>query len=276
MSPATSSTVSTITTDHLRFNFDADRGVATLTLDRPDKLNAITDAMLEGIAEAVEACRERDAAADGVAVTTVVLEAAGDRAFSAGYDVSQFAEKTYPVEERAWQAATDALESYDVPVVAKVDGYCLGGGLELALACDFRFASLRSEFGFPEVDIGLFPSGGGTQRLQPLVGPARTKELCMTGQRFDATTALEDGLLTDAVPTGDLDERVAEFVDELASKPPLSIRAVKNAVDIGREMSREEALEYERQVYQPLLWTEDHAEGVAAFGEDREPEWTGK
>jgi enoyl-CoA hydratase/carnithine racemase len=269
-------TVTTVDTDHLRFEFDTDRGVATLTLNRPDKLNAITDAMLEGIAEAVDACQEYDAEADGVAVNTLVLEAAGDRAFSAGYDVSQFDEKTYPVEERAWRAATNALESYDVPVIAKIDGYCLGGGLELALACDFRIASLQSEFGFPEVDIGLFPSGGGTQRLQPLVGPARTKELCMTGQRFDGSTALKDGLVTDAVPTADLDDRIAEFVDDLVSKPPLSIRAVKNTVDTGQGMSREEALEYERQVYQPLLWTEDHAEGVAAFDEDREPEWTGR
>ncbi|MCY4731576.1 enoyl-CoA hydratase/isomerase family protein [Natronomonas gomsonensis] len=268
--------MTTVDTDHLRFEFDTDRGVATLTLNRPDKLNAITDAMLEGIAEAVDACQEYDAEADGVAVNTLVLEAAGDRAFSAGYDVSQFDEKTYPVEERAWRAATNALESYDVPVIAKIDGYCLGGGLELALACDFRIASLQSEFGFPEVDIGLFPSGGGTQRLQPLVGPARTKELCMTGQRFDGSTALKDGLVTDAVPTADLDGRIAEFVDDLVSKPPLSIRAVKNTVDTGQGMSREEALEYERQVYQPLLWTEDHAEGVAAFDEDREPEWTGR
>lgn len=260
----------------LQFDFDSDSGIATLTLNRPDKLNALSNGMLESIADAIERCRMRDDDAEGVTVCAVVIQGAGDRAFSAGYDVSQFESKTYPVEERAWRAATDALESYSAPVVAKIDGYCLGGGLELALACDFRFASERSELGFPEIDIGLFPSGGGTQRLQPLVGPARTKELCMTGERLDAGTALADGLLTDAVPAAELDEQVAAFVGELASKPPLAVRATKDVVNTTQGMSRSEGLDYELQAYQPLLWTDDHAEGVAAFEEDRDPEWTGR
>jgi len=268
--------VTHLDTDHLQFDLDADSGVATLTFDRTEKLNAISDAMLEGIADAVESCREQDAEADGVTVRAVVLQAAGERAFSAGYDVSQFEAKTYPVEERAWRAATGAMESYGAPVVAKIDGYCLGGGLELALACDFRIASTRSEFGFPEVEIGLFPSGGGTQRLQPLVGPARTKELCMTGERFDAETALDDGILTDAVPADALDEQVAAFVSDLASIPPLAVRATKDVVNTTQGMSRAEGLDYELQAYQPLLRTDDHAEGVAAFEEERNPEWTGR
>ncbi|NHN49337.1 enoyl-CoA hydratase/isomerase family protein [Halostella sp. JP-L12] len=261
--------------DHLRFDFDVDRGVATLTFDRTDKLNALSNTMLEGIADAIEICRDRDDEGDGVAVRAVVIQGAGDRAFSAGYDVSQFEAKTYPVEERAWRTATSAIESYDAPVIAKIDGYCLGAGLELSLACDFRIASERSELGFPEVDIGLFPSGGGTQRLQPLVGPARTKELCMTGERLDAETALEDGLLTDAVPVDTFEHRVSDFVDKLTSKPPLAVRATKNVVNTTKGMSRAEGLDYELQAYQPLLWTDDHAEGVAAFEEDRDPEWSG-
>jgi enoyl-CoA hydratase/carnithine racemase len=266
----------TTTTDHLRVEFDDDRGVVTVTLDRPAKLNALTDEMLEGIAAAIEACRDRDDDADGVAVRAVVLQGAGDKAFSAGYDISQFAEKTYPVEERAWRAATEALESYTAPVVAKIDGYCLGGGLELSLACDFRIASDRSVLGFPEVDIGIFPSGGGTQRLQPLVGPARAKELCMTGEQIDAETAREDGLLRDSVAADALDARVGEFVDTLGGKAPLAVRATKDVINTTQGMSHDEGLRYERQAYQPLLWTADHEEGVAAFEEEREPRWQGR
>ncbi|MHB9288875.1 enoyl-CoA hydratase/isomerase family protein [Halobacteriales archaeon Cl-PHB] len=261
--------------DGLQFRVD-DRGVARLTFDRPDKLNALTNQTLEDIADAIDHCRALDDAADGTAVRAVVIDGAGDRAFSAGYDVTQFAEKTYPVEERAWRGATRALERYDVPVVAKIDGYCLGGGLELALACDFRLASERSTFGFPEIDIGLFPSGGGTQRLVPLVGPDRTLELCMTGEHVGAEEAAADGLVTDVVPQADLDDRVEDLVGTVCSKPPLAIRALKDVVTTTRNMAPEQGLRYELEAYQPLLNTEDHREGVAAFEDDREPTWQGR
>ncbi|MFC4540577.1 enoyl-CoA hydratase/isomerase family protein [Halosolutus amylolyticus] len=260
----------------IRLQYDDARGVATIVLDRPDKLNALTDEMLEEIEAAVEHCRRLDDEADGVAVRALVMEGVGDRSFSAGYDVHLFEEKTYPVEERAWRAATAALETYDVPVVAKIDGYCLGGGLELALACDFRLASDRSEFGFPEVDIGLFPSGGGTQRLLPLVGRERAMELCMTGNRIDARTAADDGLIRESMAADVLDDEVTAFVDTLASKPPLAIRAMKDVFNSTRNAPLSQGLEYELQAYQPLLATADHREATAAFGDDRTPEWQGK
>lgn len=260
----------------IRLHHDESRGVARIVLDRPDKLNALTDTTLEELAEAIEHCRELDERADGVAIRAIVLEGAGERAFSAGYDVELFDDKTYPSEERAWTTATAGFESYDVPVVAKIDGYCLGGGLELALACDFRMASDRSELGFPEIDIGLFPSGGGTQRLPPLVGIERAKELCMTGERVDAATAAEDGLVRTAVPADELDDCVEEFVDTLASKPPLAVRATKDVFNTTRNTALSQGLEYELRAYQPLLATEDHQEATAAFGEDRSPDWSGK
>jgi enoyl-CoA hydratase len=264
------------TFDAVGLTIDEDCGVATIVLDRPGKLNALTDAMLEDITAAIERCRERDETAEGVAIRGVVIEGAGDRAFCGGYDVTQFESKTYPVEERAWLAATDALEAYDAPVIAKVDGYCLGGGLELALACDFRIASQRSQFGFPEVDIGLFPSGGGTQRLPPLVGRARAKELCMTGERIDAVTAEDDGLVRTVVPADELDEAVDAFVGRLVQKSPLAVRAIKDVFETTEHMPRSQGVAYELQAYQPLLDTEDHAEGVTAFAEDREPKWKGR
>lgn len=260
----------------IQLAYDDTSGVATLTLDRPDKLNAVTDEMLQEITDAVDRCRHLDDEADGVDVRALVIEGAGDRAFSAGYDVDLFEEKTYPVEERDWMEATEALEGYNAPVVAKIDGYCLGGGLELALVADFRIASERSEFGFPEVDIGLFPSGGGTQRLPPLVGRERAMELCMTAERIDATTAVTDGLIGQAVPSNELDAEVDAFVKTVASKPPLAIRATKDVFQTTRNAPFSEGLAYELQAYVPLLNTDDHQTATAAFGEDQSPEYEGK
>ena len=170
----------------------------------------------------------------------------------------------------------DAVASCSVPVVAKIDGYCVGGGLELALACDFRIASERSEFGFPEIDLGLVPNGGGTARLATLVGPSRTKELCMTGEFVDAARAATDGIVDRVYEADSLDDEVREFVDTLASKPPLAIRVVKEIVDETNELGLRDGLAYEHRASLPLYYTDDYEEGVAAFTEDREPEWQGR
>lgn len=263
----------------IRWDLDRDRGVGRVVLDRPDVLNAMDERTYDAVAAAFERFEEADREGDGVTVRAVVLRGAGEEAFSTGADVSGFgdtAESRYPHVDRRWNRMMDAVAGFDAPVVAQVDGYCVGGGLELALACDFRLASERSEFGFPEVDIGLFPSGGGTQRLTPLVGPSRAKELCMTGAFVDGATAAADGLVDRCVPAADLDDEVEAFVDTLASKPPLSVRAVKDAVDRSLEVGLRQGLAYEHAAAIPLLETEDYREGVEAFEEGRDPEWAGR
>ncbi|MFB6220924.1 MAG: enoyl-CoA hydratase/isomerase family protein [Halolamina sp.] len=251
-------------------------GVGRLVLDRPEKHNALSETVLSELTAAFEAFERRDRAADGLAVRVVVVEGAGDEAFSAGADISEFGDHGYPHVDATWWDAFETMADYGAPVVAKIDGYCLGGGVELALTFDFRIASARSTFGFPEVDIGMFPTGGGTQRLPRVVGRDRAKELLMTGERIDAETAEADGLLTAVHPTGSFDDEVAEFVDTLASKPPLALRAVKETVDKTAELNLSEGLDFERRTAVPVYESADYAEGLAAWDEDREPNWEGR
>lgn len=259
----------------LRWSLD-DRGVGTIVLDRPDVLNAMNELTLEELEQGFERFEEADAEGDSVTLRAVVLAGAGDQAFSTGADVSDFGEVDYPHVDQQWQATMDALASCPVPVIAKIDGYCVGGGLELALACDFRFASARSELGFAEIDIGLVPNGGGTARLVEIVGRSRAKELCVTGEFVPAERAKADGFVDRVCEAPALDETVEDFTETVTSKPPLAVRVVKEIADQAAELGLEEALAYEHRASLPLYYTEDYAEGVAAFNEDREPEWTGR
>lgn len=264
----------------IRCDLDRDRGVGRVVLDRPDVLNAMDERTYDAVAAAFERFEVADREGDGVTVRAVVLRGAGEEAFSTGADVSGFgdtAESSYPHVDRRWDRMMDAVAGFDAPVVAQIDGYCVGGGLELALACDFRLASERSELGFPEVDLGIFPSAvGTTQRLPRLVGASRAKELCMTGEFIPAEEAAADGLVDRVHPAAELDDAVDEFVGTLAGKPPLALRAIKDTVDRAAELPLSQGTEYEYRAYLPLLETEDYAEGAAAFEEDREPEWQGK
>lgn len=254
--------------------FDEETGIGRITLDRPDSLNAVSDQMREDIVDGFEEFAVIDDEATGVAVRVVVIEGAGDKAFCAGADVDEFSEIRPGVFELA--DFHDAIEGFGAPVVAKIDGYCLGGGLEIALDCDFRVASDRSTFGSPEIDIGLIPGGGATQRLAELVGPARAKEIVMLGDRISAEEAESDGLLT-AVYSEDQFEMEAEsFVEDVADGPPLAMRAGKDVINMTQEMDLAAGRRYEHRAYLSLLETEDHEEGNTAFGEDREPQWQGR
>jgi enoyl-CoA hydratase/carnithine racemase len=168
------------------------------------------------------------------------------------------------------------LETFPAPTIAKIDGYCLGGGFELALACDFRIASEESEFGFPEIELGIIPGDGGTQRLPELVGPSRTKELCMTGEHIEAAQASEEGMIDYAYQASELDGEVTAFAERLADQPPLGVRAVKEVVNMSQETSLRVGRYYERRAGSTLTQTEDHEEGVRAFKEKRDPEWKGQ
>lgn len=259
--------------------FDEETGIGRITLDRPEKLNALSNQLYDEVIDGLEAFKELDdeslyEADEGVAVRAVVFDAAGAKAFSVGADVENFEANrpgVFVLDEMF-----DVVDAFPAPTIAAVDGYCLGGGLELALACDFRLASEDSEFGSPEVNLGLIPGGGATQRLAIIAGPSRAKELCMTGDRIDAEAALDDGIVDYAFPGDKHDDAVEDFAHRLTDQPPLAVRTVKDEVDTSRNASLRVGRYYERRAGSGLLETDDHEEGVRAFQEDREPEWHGK
>jgi len=262
----------------IEWTFDDDRGVGTIVLDRPESLNALSMQLREDLVHGLESMGELDEGArtgkQGVSVRAIVIEGRGETAFSAGADINEFSDINPGVFDPG--TVFEAAEECPIPVVAKIDGYCLGGGLELALSCDFRIASQRSTIGQPEIDLGIIPGGGGTQRLAELVGPSRAKELCMTGEHIDAETGAEHGIINHVYPYDELDSAVEEFVDKLVNKPPLAIRAVKDVINMHQELGLREGRRYERRVIDTLRKTEDHAEGRKTFTEDGDPNWVGK
>lgn len=243
--------------------------VATVWIDRQAKMNTMTVAMRDefpGIFGALDAD-------DGVRV--VVVRGAGGKAFSAGGDVAEFL-TLQPADLEQWGDTLTAAERCRKPVVAAIDGYTMGAGLELALACDVRIATLRSEFAFPEVRLGMIPGSGGTQRALRLIGMTRAKLFMMTGQRITAERAEGWGLITQAVPDGTLDEAVSAVVSELAERAPLALRTLKLVLNRGADAPLETALELERKAYAWLRATHDYAEGVTAFLEKRPPRYQGR
>lgn len=258
----------------IKWTFDSETGIGRIVLNRPDSMNALSTQLRRDIINGFEELRAVDDEVDGVAVRAVIISGAGDQAFCAGADINEF-EAVQP-EIIELQQLYLTIEEFDAPVIASIDGYCLGGGLELALACDFRYASEDSELGQTEVNIGLIPGGGGTQRLVPLVGPSRTKQLCMTGEQLSGVQAAEEGIVDRACPSEELEDEVEEFAKKLAEKAPLAIRAVKSAVNNGLNVGLHEGWIYERRMFHKLRQSEDHTEGRKAFTEKRDPEWKGR
>ncbi|KYH27377.1 3-hydroxypropionyl-coenzyme A dehydratase [Halalkalicoccus paucihalophilus] len=244
-----------------------EEGLLEITLDRPERLNALSQEMAGEIVHALD-----DADLDEVRAVT--FEGAGDRAFCAGADITGFA-GIEPHEKEVTPVHKHVAE-FPRPTLAKIDGYCLGGGFELALACDLRIATEGSNFGFPEIDLGLIPGGGGTQRAIRMLPDARAKELIFRGDHIGAERAAEWGLINRAVSESDFEEIVEEFVSDLTSGPPIALRKAKRVMNRGRDADFETGLEMESQAFGLLLGTEDVAEGTAAFSEDREPEFRGE
>lgn len=266
--------------DAISWSFDDETGIGEVTLDRPKAMNAIDESMQREVIAAFDRFEELDEEADGVAVSAVIMGSAGDRAFSSGLDLHEM-EGLEDYDEKKqipdlFCEATDAIESYGAPVIASVDGLCLGGGFEFAIACDFRIASEGSKFGQPEVNFGLLPGGGAAQRLSTIIGVSRAKELCMTGEQISAETAREYGAINAVHPADELDDAVSEFAESLASKPPLALRGIKDASNMTRQVGYEEALQYGGHIWVTLSETRDHAEGMEAFAEDRAPEFEGR
>ena len=253
--------------DALAVSLD-DRGHLAVTIDRPDSLNAIDDAVREGVVDLLRGV-------DDGKVRCVTVEGAGDRAFSAGADIKSVADRT-PAEAMDVTPMYEVVADYPRPTLAAIRGYCLGGGLELALACDMRVAATDAEFGFPEIGLGLIPGGGGTQRLVRLAGEGRAKELVFRGHRIDAERASDWGLINRAVPPEAFDETVESYVDDLANGPPLALEAAKRVLDAAEDSSLAAGMAMESQAFGFLTTTEDFAEGRAAFREDRDPEFEGQ
>ena len=243
--------------------------IATLWIDRQAKMNTMTVAMRDefpGIFGSLEAD-------DGIRV--IVVRGAGGKAFSAGGDVAEFLTLA-PADLERWGDTLTSAERCRKPVIAAIDGYAMGAGLELAVACDFRIATLRSEFAFPEVRLGMIPGSGGTQRALRLIGMTRGKLFMMTGQRVSAERAEAWGLITQAVANEKLDEAVDALSAELAERAPLALRTLKMVLNRGAEAPLETALELERKAYAWLRSTHDYAEGVTSFLEKRPPKYTGR
>lgn len=261
----------------IRCRFDHETGIGRIVIDRPDSLNAMSTRALNEIPTAIETFDQLDREPGGISVCCVVISGTGDKAFSVGVDVDEIGDEQYPFTASLFREALFSVESFGAPVIAEIDGHCVGGGLELALMCDFRLASEDSELGFPEVELGIFPSGvGTTQRLPLLIGPSRAKELCMTGEFLSGSEAEAEGLINEAYPAEELSDAVDAFAAELAGKPPLALRAMKDTINQSRNVGLRDGIEYEYQAYLPLLYTEDYEEGAAAFAADRDPEWQGK
>jgi enoyl-CoA hydratase / 3-hydroxyacyl-CoA dehydrogenase len=204
-------------------------------------------------------------------VRVVVLRGKGDRAFSAGADIGGFVGGDAGGRPAGIQPVADLIENAPVPVVAAIHGYCLGGGLELALACDLRIAHADAQLGFPEVNLGLLPGGGGTQRAPRLITPGRARWLIMSGERIPARTAEEWGLVEFLVE--DLDEGIARYVEPLAKQSPHALGQIKSLLRDTRDTRDDER---EVQAFAACLQSEDGQEGVAAFLEKREARWVGR
>jgi enoyl-CoA hydratase len=246
-------------------------GVALLTVNRPDKMNALNGEVRCALLGALEALEGDDD------VRAVVVTGAGEKAFIAGADIGEFRDAR-PVEQyRSMQDGDvySALETFRKPVVAMINGFCLGGGCELAMACDIRIAAAEAKLGQPEINLGLIPGGGGTQRLPRLVGEGRAMKMIMTGEMVSGEEAGRIGLVDQVVPREELRETTLEMAREIASKSPLALQAAKESVLAARRTSLDEGRKFERGWFSLLFSTDDMEEGVSAFLEKRDAEFTG-
>ncbi|MEG3192674.1 enoyl-CoA hydratase-related protein [Lysobacter sp. D1-1-M9] len=251
----------------------ADHGaVRLITVNRPDKLNALNAATLDALDAAFAA------AADDAGVRAVVLTGAGSKAFVAGADIAEM-NTLSPVQGRDFslrgQRMMRRVEKLSKPVIAMVNGFALGGGLELAMCCHLRIAADTAKLGQPEINLGLIPGFGGTQRLLRLAGRAATLELCLLGAPIDARRAHELGIVNRVVATAELQAETLKLAAQLADSAPLALRGALDCINVGGECGIEEGLEYEAAQFGLMFATEDMREGTGAFLERRKPTFKG-
>lgn len=246
--------------------------VALLTINRPDKLNALNQQVRNEVCAALD-----DLAADD-SVRVLVITGAGEKSFIAGADIGEFAGRTALAQREVMAARTvfSAVADFSKPVIAMINGFCLGGGCELAMGCDIRIASEKAKFGQPEMNLGIIPGGGGTQRLARLVGEGKAMEMILTGDLITAQHAKEIGLVNDVVAPEELESRVMTLADKIAGKSPIAARLGKKSVRNASRMGLREGLESEIELFALCFSSEDKEEGVSAFLAKRKPEFKGK
>lgn len=244
--------------------------IATIRVNRPKALNALNRAVVEGLAQALRELREDQS------VRVLIVTGAGDKAFVAGADIAAMAQMSV-VEGmefcRLGHRVAATFEDFPVPVIAAVNGFALGGGTELALACDLIIASEKARFGQPEINLGLIPGFGGTQRLPHRIGQMRARELILTGDMIDAKTALEWGLVNRVVPADELMAETRKFAEKLAGKSGFALRQCKAALRASYTMDEDSGLRFEQSAFGLTFASEDKAEGTKAFVEKRPPQW---
>src|SRR5262245_47750873 len=246
--------------------------VAIVVINRPDKLNALSQQVRDEVLDALAEI-EKD---EGVGA--VVVTGAGEKSFIAGADISEFAGRT-PFDQRHAMRSPrifDAMATFPKPVLAMINGFCLGGGCELSASCDVRIASDKARFGQPEIKLGLIPGGGGTQRLPRQVGLGHAMRLILSGAMIDAAEAQRIGLVEIVVPPEELRAKTLEVAAEIAAKSPLTLRVAKEALRTSERVGVEDGIAYERDLFCLCFSSEDKKEGVAAFLEKRQPEWKGR
>ena len=246
-------------------------GVALVTLQRPEALNALSFALLDELAMALQVL-------DGdPACRAVVITGSGDRAFAAGADIRELEPQTSASLTKGGAfGAWDRICSIGLPLIAAVRGFALGGGCELAMACDMIVAAEDASFGQPEIRLGVMPGAGGTQRLTRAIGKARAMEMILTGRTMTAQEADAHGLITRIVPAPATVDAALELAARIAAMPPLAVRAAKAAVLDAEERSLGDGLARERVAFFGLFDTDDQAEGMAAFTQKRPPAWSGR
>jgi enoyl-CoA hydratase len=246
-------------------------GVALVTIDRPEALNALSFALLAELADGLERLDT-----DG-RTRAAIITGAGDRAFAAGADIVELADQTPGrLRSEGQFGSWDRIGAIGIPLIAAVRGFALGGGCELAMTCDLIVAGDDARFGQPEIRIGVMPGAGGTQRLTRAIGVARAMELVLTGRMIDASEAYAAGLVTSVAPTADVVSAALTLADTIASMPPLAVRAAKRSVLAAAELPLSAGLRAERDAFFDLFATNDQREGMRAFQEKRPPTWTGR
>lgn len=248
-------------------------GVVTVTVDRPEARNALNEQVrteLIGILEAIE---------DSAARVVVLTGSSAAEAFVAGADVTEFRDRGAIQQRKASERPRvyERVDDLSQPVIARINGHALGGGCELAQACDVRIAHERAKLGQPEINLGIIPGGGGTQRLPRLIGTGQALRLILSGELIDASEARELGLV-DVLCEDDtaLDEEVYGLAEAIAAKSPVAVEAATTAVDASTRLSLDAGIDYEAELFAQLFATEDKDEGIEAFLEDRDPEWRGR
>jgi len=253
--------------------YEKKENIGLLTINRPEKMNAISQELTAELSQLLDEIEDDDE------LRVLVITGAGDKAFVAGADINELVDRDARLGRkvsRERQEIFSRIENLHVPVIAAVNGYALGGGLELALACSIRICSEKAQFGAPEVKLGIIPGDGGTQRLPRLVGQGRAMEMIITGDFIDAEEAYRIGLVNKVFPPEKLKEKAMELVQKIASRPPLAVRYAKEAVNRSQEGDTASGFALESYLHALCCTTEDKKEGVSAFLEKRKGKFKGK